>query len=179
MSLEIERKFLVSNDSWKTKYTKKQVLRDGLIASEDFRKVRVRTYDDRATLTIKGKKVGLTREEYEYEIPLKDAEELFSRHCGNRILKKTRYYIPHLNQVWTLDFYHGDLEGLQIAEIELKEEESFLQSPEWVGKEVTYDPRYRKLNLLQTKLCGHNGFPFETRIARATTRNAEIAEKIQ
>ncbi|MFM7084886.1 MAG: CYTH domain-containing protein [Hyphomicrobium sp.] len=151
MAIEIERKFLVLNESWKSKYVKKEFLRDGLIATEESRKVRVRTYDDRATLTIKGLKVGLKREEYEYEIPLKDAEDLFTRHCGGRILEKTRFYVPYLNHMWTIDTYHGLLEGQIIAEIELPLEQTRFDAPDWLGEEVTHDRRYSKINLLKQK----------------------------
>src|SRR6516162_1977828 len=95
MAVEIERKFLVRDDSWRSQATRQQNIRDGLIARVDGRKVRVRICDQQATLTVKSRTTGLANAEFEYEIPLGDAEEMMTHHCLRAGLAKTRYFVPH------------------------------------------------------------------------------------
>ncbi|MGJ5135461.1 CYTH domain-containing protein [Bradyrhizobium oligotrophicum] len=147
MPLEIERKFLVKSDAWRDQATHSERLRDGLVARQDGLKVRVRCYGNRTTLCVKSGRRGLTRDEFEYDIPADHAAMLFA-HCNGRILEKTRHYVPAESGVWEVDVYHDALEGVVIAEIELPTETTIVTLPDWVGDEVTGDPRYSKANML-------------------------------
>ncbi|WP_456777150.1 CYTH domain-containing protein [Bradyrhizobium sp. USDA 4369] len=151
MPLEIERKFLVKSEAWRGQATHHQRLRDGLVARQDGLKVRVRCYGDRTTLCVKSGRRGLSREEFEYEIPRDHAEAIFA-HCEGRIIEKTRHYVPGDSGLWEVDEYHGPLDGIIIAEIELPTETAVVQIPDWVGDEVTGDPRYSKANMLTERL---------------------------
>jgi len=152
MPLEIERKFLVANDSWRALSVRSERLRDGLIAASDGRKVRVRLYENHATLTVKTKKEGPARAEFEYEIPVKDAEELITVHCAENTLTKTRYYVPHQGFTWEVDVYEGILSGVILAEIELERADVDVPLPDWIGPEVTGDPTYNKINMQKARL---------------------------
>lgn|SRR5262245_43015915 len=147
MPLEIERKFLVKHDGWKSHCVRSVRIRDGLLASSNGCKVRVRISDTRATLAVKGPEVGISRPEFEYEIPLSDAEEML-RLCGERHLEKVRHFAPVAGSTWEINAYGGILGGVVIAEIELESEDQFVEFPDWVGKEVTHDPKYQKSNLV-------------------------------
>lgn len=151
MALEIERKFLVRDDSWRRLFTRQQEIRDGLIAVAPGRKVRVRICDQRATLTVKSKTEGLANAEFEYEIPVADAEELLAHHCLRSELAKTRYFVPHGQQTWQVDVYKGILEGMVLAEVELPSETAELVLPPWVGREVTGNPEYKKINMVNAR----------------------------
>ena len=153
MLIEIERKFLVANSSWKSLYTSCERLRDGLLASNDGLKVRVRRYEDRATLAVKTKQVGFTRAEYEYEIPIEEAEQLLALYCGDTKLAKTRYYVPYQGFTWEVDVYEGVLSGTILAEVELKHADVDVPLPAWLGREVTGDPEYKKINMLRARLA--------------------------
>lgn len=152
MPKEIERKFLTSSDEWKARVTSQVKLRDGLVATSGGRKVRIRTYDDRATITVKGARHGISRDEFEYPIPLADALEMLDKHCDGRVVEKTRYYVKEQDFVFELDVYHGLLAGIVIAEAELTNIESEFPRPNWLGEEVTGQDRYRKINMLRERL---------------------------
>ena len=111
-------------------------------------KLRVRREEGTATLTFKGPKTGIARREFEYEIPCEDADLLLSE-CGERIIEKTRHCVEHLGTTWAVDVYHGIMEGVVIAEIELPSPDHEFPLPDWVGREVTHDLGYKKLNLLK------------------------------
>jgi CYTH domain-containing protein len=151
MPVEIERKFLVKNDAWRAHVTHSERLRDGLVAREDEIKVRVRCYGERTTLCVKGGRTGLSREEFEYDIPRDHAEAIFA-HCAGRILEKTRHYVPGPAGTWEIDVYHDALEGIVIAEIELASETAVVELPDWVGEEITGDPRYSKTRMLDARM---------------------------
>ncbi len=151
MPLEIERKFLLSNDGWRSLVRDSETLRDGLLTASPSGKVRVRTYRDRATLALKSATHGLVRSEYEYVIPTVDAEEMLARHCGNNVLEKIRHYIDFQGFTWEVDEYRGLLSGVIIAEIELDSVDVDLPLPPWVGAEITGDPTYKKLNMLSAR----------------------------
>jgi adenylate cyclase len=153
MATEIERKFLLANDSWRMQYTRQKRIRDGLIATATGRKVRMRAYDDRATLTVKAKTASLGNAEYEYEIPLADAEELMATHCDGRVLSKTRYDVPYKGFVWEIDEYDGLLSGVVVAEVELPREDVDIPLPPWVGAEITGRPEYKKSNMHAARLA--------------------------
>ena len=152
MALEIERKFLVANDRWREHVSAKMELKDGLISRDEDKKVRVRSYGNRATLTVKSRAAGMRRDEFEYEIPLSDADAMFKL-CGEKVVEKTRHIVPWLGHNWEVDVYHGLLDGVVIAEIELASEATLFERPSWVGPEVTGDPRYKKVNLVAVRLA--------------------------
>jgi CYTH domain-containing protein len=129
MAVEIERKFLVRDDSWRSQVTHQQKIRDGLIAITDGRKVRVRICHQRATLTVKSRTSGLANAEFEYEIPLADAEEMMTHHCLRSGLTKARYLVPHGDHTWQVDVYSGILTGVVLAEVELPSETTELALP--------------------------------------------------
>ena len=150
MIVEIERKFLIADGSWRAHAVRHEHLRDGLISHSAERKVRVRLRNDSATLTIKAKRAGIRDVEFEYAIPVSDAREMLASHCGDLVLDKTRYYVPHDGLVWHVDVYEGLLDGVVLAEVELPDENTGLPLPGWVGSEVTGRPEYKKINLLRT-----------------------------
>jgi adenylate cyclase len=146
--VEIERKFLVANDEWKRSIVRSVSIRDGLIAAYKDRKVRVRISGNAATIAIKGPRTGITRAEFEYGIPFSDAERMLSTICRGDTLEKQRFFVEEADAIWHVDVYSGILEGFVIAEIELKQETEELVLPRWIGREVTGDPYYRKINMV-------------------------------
>ena len=144
MSVEIERKFLV-NEKWQPEGRSIHV-KQGYLPGTGPMLVRVRQEDRRAFLTLKGRTEGITRSEYEYEIPMTDAGELLER-CERPIIEKTRYLIPAGAHTWEVDVFAGANEGLIVAEIELASEDEPFARPAWLGREVSDDPRYYNSNL--------------------------------
>jgi CYTH domain-containing protein len=152
--VEIERKFLVAKDEWRHLAVRSVRLRDGLIAAYRDRKVRVRIAgDDIATVAIKGQRNGIVRAEFEYEIPIADAERMFSTMCQDDILEKERFFVEDAGGTWHVDVYGGILQGVVIAEIELEHENQELILPAWIGKEVTGDLFYKKINMKYARPC--------------------------
>jgi adenylate cyclase len=148
MSVEIERKFLVLGDEWKS-LGQGTSIRQGYLSTQPDRVVRVRIEDAMATLTIKGRSVGATRGEWEYPIPLQDADELLTTLCERPLIEKTRTRIKHDGMVWEVDEFFGENLGLIVAELELQSEDQRFAKPDWVGEEVTHDARYFNANLLK------------------------------
>jgi len=148
MGVEIERKFLVVGDSWREKATGTR-FRQGYLSTEPERTVRVRLEGDVGKLTIKGKSEGISRSEYEYEIPQQDAVDLLDNLCQKPLIEKTRYRVEHAGKTWEVDEFHGVNEGLILAEIELESESEILTLPDWAGTEVSDDPRYFNASLVQ------------------------------
>lgn len=147
MAKEIERKFLVSNESWRSQVTSRTAFRQGYIASLENRSVRVRIKADTdATLTIKIGASSIVRDEYEYDIPLRDAEELMTTALGI-VIEKTRHTVDHEGFVWEIDVFEGLYEGLVVAEVEMNAETDQPSLPAWLGREVTGDPRFSNQNL--------------------------------
>jgi adenylate cyclase len=140
MGIEIERKFLVKNEAWKSDDPEGLRCRQGYLIAEKEKTVRVRIIGEQAFLTIKGKTSGISRSEFEYEAPIEDAESLLNL-CGS-IIEKTRYEIEHEGMRWELDVFAGANAGLVVAEIELETDDQSFVLPDWVGKEVSADPRY-------------------------------------
>lgn len=147
MAKEIERKFLVADDSWRINHAGKPY-RQGYLSTAKERTVRVRTAGEKAFLTVKGPNSGAARSEYEYQIPLADANEMLDHLCERPLIEKTRYRIPYENLVWELDEFSGENRGLVVAEIELKDENQRFSCPPWLGREVTDDPRFYNVNLV-------------------------------
>ncbi|MDL2264933.1 CYTH domain-containing protein [Parabacteroides sp. OttesenSCG-928-G21] len=142
MATETERKFLVAGD-FKPAVTKQFKIKQGYISASSGRTVRVRIRDDKGFLTIKGpsENGGLTRYEFEQEILLKDAEDLF-RICLPGTIEKIRYHVPFKDHLWEVDVFEGENEGLILAEIELSSEDETFEKPGWLGQEVTGDTRF-------------------------------------
>jgi CYTH domain-containing protein len=154
MPVEIERKFLVLNDSWKPHVTAVRHLRDGLVARFGGGKVRVRLETPKAWITVKGAKDGIGRPEYEYEIPHADAEEILRTLCEGPPVEKTRHLVPHDGLIWEIDVFEGLLAGIVFAEVELRNAATILNLPDWIGAEITGDPRYRKTELFRQVAAG-------------------------
>src|SRR6516162_1080866 len=152
MPVEIERKFLLANDSWKSQVVRRIHIRDGLIANNNGNKARVRIADADATITLKSRRRGPIRTEFEYAIPYSDALEILQTMCDGRILDKVRYFISHAGLLWHVDVYEGILNGVVLAEVELQHADQELDLPPWIGEEVTNDPRYRKLNMERQRI---------------------------
>ena len=157
MPVEIERKFLVANDGWRSAICDSEKLRDGLIGEFDGCKVRVRLGGNRASIAVKGPRFGSRRIEFEYEIPKADAEAMLNTVCGERCVEKTRHSVPHAGFIWAVDVYEGQLAGIVLAEIELSDEKQAFEKPNWVGTEITNDPRFHKRALF--RLCTDAGRP--------------------
>jgi CYTH domain-containing protein len=146
MGKEIERKYLVKGDAWK-KLATGTSYRQGYLSTVKERTVRVRTIDDKGYLTIKGITIGATRVEYEYDIPVNDASDMLTNLCEQPLIEKNRYKIEYAGLTWEVDEFFGDNDGLIIAEVELESEDQKIELPEWIGEEVTADPRYFNSNL--------------------------------
>ena len=147
MGKEVERKFLVKGDAWRAQTHGKRY-RQGYLSTVKERTVRIRVAGEQGFVTIKGITVGASRAEYEYEIPLADANEMLDQLCERPIVEKTRYRIPQDDIAWEIDEFAGDNRGLVVAEVELTDEKQAIRFPEWIGEEVTGDPRYFNANLV-------------------------------
>ncbi len=148
MAKEIERKFLVKGDSYKRLATA-ILFRQGYLSRQKERVVRVRVVGDKGYLTIKGENRGAERDEFEYAIPIADAHQLLDQLCERPLIEKYRYTIPWGKHIWEVDEFLGENLGLVLAEIELKAVEEQFDKPDWIGQEVTGDPRYYNTNLTQ------------------------------
>ena len=148
MGREIERKFLVIGRDWK-KITAGIEYRQGYLSTVKERTVRVRTIGNTGYLTIKGITVGASRLEYEYEISVSDANEMLDELCERPLIEKKRYKIEIDNFVWEVDEFFGENDGLIVAEIELEDENQSFEKPDWIGEEVTGDPKYFNSNLIK------------------------------
>ncbi len=148
MGKEIERKFLVRDDAWRD-LAKGTTYRQGYLNSVKERTVRIRTVGDKAFLTIKGLTVGATRAEYEYESPMADCNAMLDTLAERPLIEKKRYKVSHGGLTWEIDEFFGENAGLIVAEVELKSEDQTIKKPDWVGEEVTGDPRYFNANLIK------------------------------
>ncbi len=148
MTFEIERKFLVKNDGWKSP-GRGVVCRQGYLSRTRDCVVRVRTAGDRAYLAVKGALTEITRKEFEYEIPVADAKVLLADFCEKPLIEKIRRLIRYKGFTWEVDAFSGENEGLVIAELELEREDEPFEKPDWIGSEVTGDPRYYNANLVK------------------------------
>jgi adenylate cyclase len=147
--MEIERKFLVDKAKWAmiNKPLPKRIVQAYLVRLPE-KTIRVRIKDEKGFLTIKGPTVGISRSEYEYEIPLNEANELIEQ-FADKIIEKHRYEIAVGNHLWEVDEFHGKLEGLMIAEIELTTENEDFEKPDWVTEDVSMDQQYFNSNLVE------------------------------
>jgi adenylate cyclase len=148
MGVEIERKFLVRGEAWKA-LAPGVLLRQGYLSSHPERVVRVRIEGEGALLTIKGKTSGASRGEWEYPLPLADAQVFLDTLCERPVIEKRRYRIPFAGMTWEVDEFLGENAGLVVAEIELVSEDQVFERPDWLGEEVTQDARYFNSSLLR------------------------------
>lgn len=152
MGIEIERKFLVKNDDWRTAEDGTPLqgirFRQGYLA-EGNATVRVRCEGEEGRLTIKSNTQGVSRLEFEYAIPIADAEQLLDKLCKKPLIEKTRYVRHEHGMCWEIDVFDGENDGLIVAEVELSSEEQAFRLPAWVGAEVSADGRYYNVNLVK------------------------------
>ncbi|MFT5640402.1 MAG: adenylate cyclase [Cyclobacteriaceae bacterium] len=148
MGLEIERKFLIKDNSWNNEINESVSIRQGYLNSEAERTVRVRVYGKQGFLTIKGKNQHITRKEFEYQIPLDDAMNLLDL-CEKPIIEKTRFLLSVGHSTWEIDVFEGENKGLVIAEIELSSEDESFDIPNWLGEEVSSDSKYYNSSLIK------------------------------
>jgi len=148
MPKEIERKFLVVGDDWRT-LGKSTKYRQGYLSTVKERTVRIRTIDKEGFLTVKGITTGSSRLEFEYEIPFGDAKIMIDELCERPLIEKNRTKIKYDQFVWEIDEFEGVNKGLTIAEVELEHENDKIPIPDWIGKEVTDDPKYFNANLIK------------------------------
>jgi len=147
MGVEIERKFLVADDSWRAEATSAVRIMQGYLAHTDSATIRVRIKGDAGFLTIKGSTQGVTRSEYEYPISVQDAEQMLATLAEGPVIDKVRHLVPVAGHVWEVDIFAGDNEGLVLAEVELPSDDTVFALPSWAGPEVSHDPRYFNVNL--------------------------------
>lgn len=146
MGIEIERKFLVTDDSWRTLADTGTPYEQGYLSSNRDCSIRVRIEGEQARLNIKSATLGIVRTEYEYGIPVEEARELLDNFCGNTVTK-IRYLVPFAGRTWEVDVFSKENTGLVVAEIELENEEENPELPPWAGEEVSGDPRYYNTEL--------------------------------
>ena len=149
MAQEIERKFLIQDTSIVDSLAGER-LTQGYLSHDKNATVRVRIAGTTGWLTIKGKTVGATRSEFEYPVPEEDARQMLDELCNAGVIDKTRYRLPQGTLCWEIDVFHGENDGLIVAEIELPSEDTPFDRPAWLGEEVTGDPRYYNSALSST-----------------------------
>lgn len=146
MGVEIERKYLVNGDRWRD-LAPGTLYRQGYLPTVGHTVVRVRIAGEQAFITIKGKTAGIARSEFEYEIPLDDANQLLDTLCQKPLVEKYRHKIALNGVVWEVDDFLGENQGLVMAEVELADANQSIDLPDWIGEEVSHDPRYYNANL--------------------------------
>ncbi len=147
MGVEIERKFLVTSDLWRD-LAPGVLYRQGYISTQPERTVRVRIVGDRAFITLKGVTEGIARSEFEYPIPVEDANQILNVLCASPLIEKYRHKINLNGLVWEVDEFLGENQGLVIAEVELENAEQAIDLPDWIGEDVSHDARYYNSNLV-------------------------------
>ena len=158
MAIEIEKKFLIKHIPYnQIEYSHK--ITQGYIVRDQKKVIRVREKGDEFYITIKGNNIGISRLEFEYKIPEKDAKDLFQNFCEIGVIKKTRHYIHFKKHLWEIDEFHDQNQGLIIAEIELKSEDEKFHIPNWIFKEVTTQSKYYNINLIKNPYCNWKDTP--------------------
>ena len=148
MSKEIERKYLVRGSSYRHQAIQKKDMMQGYLSLDPDATVRIRIVGDKAFITVKSRNIGAVRNEWEYPVPVEEAKEMLRSCCKSRLIEKTRYIVeaPH-NLKWEIDEFYGSLDGLVIAEIELPDEDFEVALPDFIGEDVTGNPRYYNSSL--------------------------------
>jgi len=147
MALEIEHKFLLANEAWRKEIKHSVHYKQGYLSSNPLSSIRVRISDTQAWLNIKSATIGSHRQEFEYEIPLADANTILDDLCHKPLIEKIRHHVQRNQHLWEIDEFMGDNAGLIVAEIELSEIGEAFDQPDWLGQEVTEDVRYYNNNL--------------------------------
>ncbi len=150
MGIEIEKKFLLKNTDWRGYIQSSRKMEQGYFETQGNVTVRVRLDENIGRLTIKGPTTGMSRSEFEYEIPAQDAREILDQFCGTRIVKKTRHFVPWKQHTWEIDEFDFQNKGLFVAEIELTSENESFAMPPWIGNEVSHDKRFSNAALANT-----------------------------
>jgi adenylate cyclase len=166
VSIEIERKFLITSEVWRQAVVRTKRIVDGLLMASDGCKLRVRLYDGQATLTFKGRRSGLAREEVDLPLDLDQAQSLLDHHCLGRVLSKSRHLVPQGELIWEIDEFDAPLKGIVLAEIELPEVDHALAMPSWIGEEVTGDPNWSKFKMLEARLPRESECPLPLWVRR-------------
>jgi adenylate cyclase len=149
MATEIERKFLLRDDSWRQLADAGTRFSQGYLIGSSRASVRVRIEGDQANLNIKSATLGIHRHEFEYPVPLDEAREMLETLCEKPIIDKIRYRLHYGKHEWEIDVFEGDNAGLVVAEIELQHEDEPFERPDWLGEEVSHDVRYYNVNLVK------------------------------
>ncbi len=149
MATEIERKFLVRNDSWRESISTSIEIIQGYLANTERGSIRVRVSGEEANLNIKSMTLGVTRTEYDYAIPADEARAMLQDLCMKPLIEKKRYYVDYNGLTWEIDEFYGDNEGLVVAELELEHPQDPFTPPPWLGDEVSDDPRYYNVCLVE------------------------------
>lgn len=149
MATEIERKFLLRDDSWRAAVQGSVKMIQGYLANTERGSVRVRLAGDRATLNLKSMTLGVTRSEYDYAIPAADAQSILDSLCLRPLIEKTRHHVHWGGLLWEIDEFHGENAGLVVAELELSHAQQDFARPPWLGPEVSDDPRYYNVCLVE------------------------------
>lgn len=149
MALEVEHKFLLASDAWRQQVEGSVFYRQGYLSGSPLSSVRVRVSDQHAWLNIKSATIGSHRQEYEYEIPLSDANAILDDLCHKPLIEKIRHFVSYGQHVWEIDEFMGDNAGLIVAEVELSQIGESFEIPAWIGAEVTSDLRYYNNNLVK------------------------------
>ncbi|MEA3404453.1 MAG: CYTH domain-containing protein [Pseudomonadota bacterium] len=151
MAREIERKFLLKNSDWKAAAFKRTHFAQGYLndIKEGSAKssVRIRIEGDKANMNVKSLEIGLSRDEYEFTIPLEDAKKMLATLMVGPVIEKVRYLVKHGQHTWEIDEFLGDNQGLVVAEVEINSEDEQIEIPEWTGREVTEEVRFYNISL--------------------------------
>ena len=153
MATEIERKFLVDNELWREQVVSEATIKQGYLCRRENATIRVRIAGEMAWFNIKSATHGISRLEYEYPIPLADAEGLLAQVAEQPFIDKIRYKVRQGAHIWDLDVFRGQNLGLVVAEVELTKEDETFEMPAWAGREVSGDPRYYNANLVKLPYC--------------------------
>ena len=149
MAIEIERKFLLKNETWRQQADDGKDYIQGYLLGSKQASVRIRIEGNKAFINIKSATLGIRRQEYEYAIPVNDAKELLNNLCEQPLIEKTRYLIKEYDLCWEIDVFKGQNQGLVVAEVELSSEQQSFHKPAWLGEEVSDDPRYYNVSLVK------------------------------
>ena len=150
MAIEIERKFLLKNDLWKKEAINSEHYSQGYMTLDgEKNSIRVRLTGDKAWVNFKSATLGMSRLEFEYPVPVTDAQQMLDELCYTPVIDKERYFVKVEQHTWEIDVFHGENEGLVVAEIELKSETEDFARPAWLGQEVTDDKRYYNVCLIR------------------------------
>lgn len=149
MPVEIERKYLLKHDGWRQHIQHSARIRQGYLGAMARASVRIRIEGDKANINIKSAELSLRRMEYEYAIPVDEANEMLDKLCESPQIDKFRHLVKQGAHTWEIDEFCGDNAGLIVAEIELTAEDEVFELPSWAGEDVTQDPRYYNVNLVK------------------------------